>query len=153
MASSSTKTSETADKSDSTKKGVLRKGSTEQPIPKDAQELIVTDIETAQKDKSNYQIIIDSILENMKIVISGITLVDASSYDELVNVEDATAEMPERVTSCPVELTLHSASNGEWGVTQAKLRSTKSKWGDYESVIKCFRHMIEARKSCIVSFL
>lgn len=100
--------------------------------------------EDRSSDKSsNLELIIDSILENMKLVIGGSQTLSIDMFRELVNVVDAAVELPRELEVCDPEIEITSDIHGRWCIVKGKLRGSKMEWSDYEGFLKAYRHIVE----------
>lgn len=102
------------------------------------------DAEDRSPDKSsNLALVIDSILENMKLIIGGSQTLSIDMFRELVNVVDAEVELPRELEACDPEVNIISDVHGRWSIVKGKLRGSKMEWTDYEGFLKAFRHIVE----------
>lgn len=92
---------------------------------------------------STQEILINSILDNLRLEIAGSQRIDLSEYTELVNIDKAEVEMPKRTETLPSEVELIEDSRGEWCVMKARIRKPKAKWSNYEDFLKTYRHVVE----------
>lgn len=78
-------------------------------------DLVLDDEKDDERGQSNYKTMVDQIIENLRIVVSGSKQVNLSDIKELVNIEKATCEMPKQITDAlPTELEFATDPRGEW---------------------------------------
>lgn len=111
---------------------------------KGTEDLVIDDEQESKKDPGTYKTIVDQIIENLRIVVSGSKQVNLSDIKELVSIDKATCEMPRKITEAmPMELEFISDPRGEWCVMKGRIRGGKKDWDNYEGFIKEYRHIVE----------
>lgn len=90
-----------------------------------------------------FKLMIDSILENLKIVIAGSQSIELGSLHELVDIDKATAKIPKVVDKVATEIRLVEDADGEWCIMQGRIRHSSEGWSNYEEFLKTYRHIVE----------
>lgn len=107
-------------------------------------DLVLDDEKDDERGQGNYKTIVDQIIENLRIVVSGSKQVNLSDIKELVNIEKATCEMPRQITDAlPTELEFATVPRGEWCIMKGRIRGGEKDWTNYEEFIKEYRHIVE----------
>lgn len=67
----------------------------------------------------------------MKLVIGGSQTLSIDMFRELVNVVDASVELPRELETCDPEVEITSDIHGRWSIVKGRLRGSKMEWNDY----------------------